>query len=324
MKIGFLSNKLTLRGTEVNLYDYADFSESILGHQSVILTRPYEHVIKVSPRDVHIEAYQKFQNRFPVVYYYNPWDIPDLVKEHKIDMLFIEKAGSTDDGLVFPSIPTVIHCVFTTKHTHGTLYTAISDFVNEDQGTNVPVLPNIVRVHPTTENLRAELGIPQYAKVFGTYSGADEFTIDYVKEVVVSAPEDIYFIFLNVDRFCSKKNVIFLPGTANLEYKRKFINTCDAMLYGRSGGETFGISIGEFSVCNKPVIGRAGEKGRFHEDTLGEHMIKHTNYNECFDIVTNWDKYKKDVSNNNYHKFSPENVMKIFGYLIAPIEKTTK
>ena len=156
MKIGFLSNKLTLRGTEVNLYDYADFSESLLGHKSVILTRPYEHVLKVSPRDVHIEAYQKFQNRFPVLYYYNPWDIPDLVKEHNIDVLFIEKAGSTDDGLVFPGIKTIIHCVFTTKHPHGTLYSCISDFVNQDQETNVPVLPNIVRVYNTTENLRAE------------------------------------------------------------------------------------------------------------------------------------------------------------------------
>ena len=36
--------------------------------------------------------------------------------------------------------------------------------------------------------------------------------------------------------------------------KVKFINTCDAMLWARSGGETFGLSIAEFSIKNKPVF----------------------------------------------------------------------
>jgi hypothetical protein len=40
--IAFLSNKLTLRGTEVALYDYADYNEKILGNKSVIITRDYE------------------------------------------------------------------------------------------------------------------------------------------------------------------------------------------------------------------------------------------------------------------------------------------
>jgi hypothetical protein len=40
--IAFLSNKLTLRGTEVALYDYADYNEKILGNKSIIITRDYE------------------------------------------------------------------------------------------------------------------------------------------------------------------------------------------------------------------------------------------------------------------------------------------
>jgi hypothetical protein len=39
--IAFLSNNLTLRGTEVALYDYADYNEKILGNKSIIITRDY-------------------------------------------------------------------------------------------------------------------------------------------------------------------------------------------------------------------------------------------------------------------------------------------
>ena len=40
----------------------------------------------------------------------------------------------------------------------------------------------------------------------------------------------------------------------DLEKKVKFINSCDAMIHARAGGETFGASIAEFSIKNKPVI----------------------------------------------------------------------
>lgn len=36
MKIAFLSNKLTLRGTEAAMYDYADYNENLLNNQYII------------------------------------------------------------------------------------------------------------------------------------------------------------------------------------------------------------------------------------------------------------------------------------------------
>ena len=50
------------------------------------------------------------------------------------------------------------------------------------------------------------------------------------------------------------KNIIHLEKIINLENKVKFINTCDAMIHARTEGETFGLSIGEFSIKNKPII----------------------------------------------------------------------
>lgn len=325
MKIAFLSNKLTLRGTEINLYNYADYNEKLLNNESIIITRPYEYVKIHSPMDVHPQAYEKFNNRFEIKYYIQINEIRNIIKENNIDVLFIEKAGTYEDGLVFNECKTIIHCVFDTIYPHGTLYTSISDTLNKIHNTNIPVLPNIVDIHPSTENLRKELNIPENATVFGTYSGADCFDIDYIRRVVIDIGNNpiysnIYFIFLNINQFCQENDHIhFIAGTSNMEMKRKFINTCDAMLYARNGGETFGLSCGEFSLCDKPIIARPGEHSWAHEDILGDCMIKQNNYNELYEILTNWSKYNKDVSNNNYKKFTPENVMNIFKYWLDRI-----
>lgn len=316
MKIGFLSNKLTLRGTEVCLFDYADFNEKILHNESIIITRPYELVKKVSPMDVTEEAYTKFNDRFSILYYTHNHEISDIVKKNNIDVLFIEKAGSTNDGLVFPDLKTIIHCVFTTKEPHGTLYTSISDSLNVVNQTNIHVLPYMVRVYDTDETLHNELSIPENANVFGTYSGENEFNIEYirnvVKDIATDPSQNIYFIFMNIKPFCNLERVKFLPGTQCMERKRKFINTCNAMLYGREGGETFGLACGEFSICNKPVIARLGEHSKSHEDILGPDIIPQSSYNELYSILTHWVKYNKDVSNNGYKRYSPEYVMSIF------------
>lgn len=322
MKIGFLSNKLTLRGTEICLYDYAHFNETILKNESVIITRPYDYVLSCSPRDVHPLAYKKFADRFPAMeYYIHPKDVETIIQKHKLDVLFVEKSGSMEDGLIFHGCKTIVHCVFITKYPHGSLYTCISDFVNKDNSTNFPVLPNIVRVHPTTTDLREELGIPSDAIVFGTMSGADEFNIDYIRQVVSDVGKNptfanIWFIFLNVDTFGTPSSQIrFLPGTSDMEYKRRFINTCDAMLYGRHRGETFGIACGEFAICGKPIIAKSGEQGNYHEQMMGDMMIPHTCYEECYDIVTNWKLYKPTESKpTGYERFAPEPVMENFKY----------
>ena len=65
--VAFLSNKLTLRGTEVAAFDYADYNEKILGNKSIIITRDYEKI--KHEFDVDIKAYEKFKNRFEVFLY---------------------------------------------------------------------------------------------------------------------------------------------------------------------------------------------------------------------------------------------------------------
>lgn len=320
MNIGFVSNSLSLRGTDINLYNYANYNEKILGNKSIIITRPYEYIKKYEPKndDITPQAYKKFSDRFEIEYYYSPIDIEDIVRRYNIDVLFIEKFGLKSDGLVFDCCKTIIHAVFSTAEPHGDLYCPISDTVNRLHGTNFPVLPNMIDVYDTNDNLRSELNIPKDAIVFGSYSGAAEYNIDFIKQAVsniVVNPQynNIYFIYLNINKFGPESpNIKFLPGTADMCYKRKFINTCDAMLYGRKSGETFGLACGEFSVCNKPIIGCSGCHDDAHERILEDNLIKIKNYDDVIDIITNWSKYNKNVSNNNYKCYNPKNVMNLF------------
>lgn len=326
MKIAFLANKLTLRGSEVNLYNYADANETILGNESIIITRPYEMVLKISPQDVHPEAYSYFQKRFKVFYYVNPEDVETIIQDKKIDVIFIEKGGRNNDGLNFKSCKTFIHAIFNTNEPHGDMYTAISQELNDQFKTNVPVLPNIVKVHPSTDDLKKELDIPEDSIVFGGYGGEDSFNVDYVKRAVIAVSlaerySNIYFIFLNFTPFGQQnRRLKFLPGTTNTEYKRRFINTCNAMIYGRNLGETFGISCGEFSICNKPVIASLNPSHDYaHIKILGDNIVGHTTYEELFSILTHWNVYDRDVSNNRYYDFSEKNVMQMFDSLLKRI-----
>ena len=82
-KIGFLTNHISYGGTDIALYDYAHFNETILHNTSIILTRDF--------RNSHGEIYTKFSNRFPVFYIQNQRDIDRIVVEQKLDCLYVFK-----------------------------------------------------------------------------------------------------------------------------------------------------------------------------------------------------------------------------------------
>jgi hypothetical protein len=325
MRIAFLSNKITVRGTEVCLYDYADFNEKILGNTSLIITRSLEETVRCGSKDSSPDGYKKFLDRFNVAYYTQPSDIPAIIAKNQIDVLFIEKAGSSTDGLVFNCCKTIIHAVFTTKEPHGTLYSSISDSLNKICETSVPVLPYMVRVYDTQETLHEELQIPKDALVFGSYGGKECYSLEYVKQAVrdiINSGQypNIYFIYMCHDAFMeSGPNIRFLPGSTDMKRKRMFINTCNTMLYAREGGETFGLATGEFSICDKPVIARSKEHSCAHIDILGSDLIGHSSYEEVYKIITNWNTYKKDVSQNGYKHYTPECVMEIFKEALAKL-----
>jgi glycosyltransferase involved in cell wall biosynthesis len=187
--------------------------------------------------------------------------------------------------------------------------------LNSKNNTNILVIPHIVNLPINDENLRNELQIPMNAVVFGRYGGYDQFNIHYAHNAIIeyiNSNENCYFLFMNTETFYEHPRIIYLPVNVDVNYKIKFINSCDAMIHARIMGETFGLSIAEFSSKNKPVI-TSGCGDSEHIKILGDKAIVYNSKEQLVNIFQNI----KNIINtkcdwNAYTAYSPDYVMNLF------------
>lgn len=320
VKIAFFMNVLSLRGVDVATYDYADCNETILGNESIIISNTEYMDSPGFLLDYTASVREKFIKRFGSRFFdcNTMQDVEDILRKEKVDLFYVQKFGCID-STISKVCKNIVHAVFTLQ-VHGDAYASISSWLsNTRPALRVPFIPYMVRLDDTKETLHEELHIPQGAVVFGRHGGFQTFDLSFAKEAVQELAQqhkDWYFLFLNTNKFCNLPNVIFLPGTANMVYKTKFINTCDAMLHARSEGETFGLACAEFSIQNKPIITWLNSSDRSHIEILGTKGFYYTNKHELLKILqsigTNineirtqhWDTYSKD--------YNPQAVMKKF------------
>ncbi len=314
MKILFHENELNYRGTSIAMYDYADFNEKLLGNESFIA---YDKNCKTN----HSAGIEKFKKRFRVFAYENFDEVEKFIQKNGIDFFYAIKNGD-NDGIVSQEAKTGVHAVFKHYEPHGDIYAYVSQWLSEEMtGGKSPFVPHMVNFYENTEaDLRAELTIPKNAKVFGYYGGAQSFNIGFVRkevEKIARKYKDIYFIFMGVDSFVAKKwwksdvkNIIFLPPSSDLLYKLKFINTCTALLHARERGETFGITVAEFALKEKPIITFADSPERNHIVELKENAYYYSSADDLKTILLDSDLSKTAVQ--NYEKFLPEPVMEKF------------
>jgi hypothetical protein len=86
------------------------------------------------------------------------------------------------------------------------------------------------------------------------------------------------------------------------------------MIHAQSLGETFGLSIGEFSVNNKPIVTYGGKVWNDHyKNILKDQALYYHNEEECYKLLTTFNpKNWGGKDNNCYRNYSPEKVMKKF------------
>jgi hypothetical protein len=304
MKIVFHSNQLGIRGTEVALYQYADYNETILGNISYI----------AAPVNSDMGAYEKFVNRFGYdkVLLYN--DFSDLsnqvVIDHKIDVAYLTKAGP-NDGKLIPGIKNIIHYVFEGSDPHGEIYIGISDWLGKEYNTDY--LPYIVTMPDVKDSYREYFNFTETDIVFGRYGGYDQFDVPYLGEVLdAAANAGLKFILMNTKVITKNHpNIIYLNSTTDVDSKTAFINTCDAMLHGRTEGESFGLAIAEFLYQNKPIITNIHCRDRNHIGLLKDKGFYYSNANELYLMLINFKKKNYSVK-NLVEIFSPEKVMSKF------------
>lgn len=309
MKIAFHSNQLSIRGTETAMFDYAELNEELLGNSSIIIT----------PRDsaLHDEhAAEKFASRFSVYGYSNLDDLELTLRNNHVDLLYCIKSGQ-NDGIISKKIKTVVHSVFGFCEPHGDVYAYVSQWLaNSASQGRFAFVPHVVRDIPACGNLRAELGIPEDAIVFGRHGGPDTFDLRFVHtiiEALVKRRSDLYFLFLHTNKFCEEHpQIIHLPATCKTADKSKFIATCDAMIHARDSGETFGLAVAEFSVMNKPIITFDGSHERAHIEILGNKALFYNDIESLTKILWTFEP-QPDQDWRVYRKqFPAEVVMKKF------------
>jgi hypothetical protein len=315
VKIAFWDNGLGIRGTSVALYDYAHYNENILKNDSIILYNKLN-----DSNDTHVV--KKFSDRF-YVYGVNHWnEVDDILLKHQCDILYVIKSGDSDQygyqvgnkvGQVSKIRKTVVHCVFNCNRPHGDVYASISPFIENAKG--FPTVPHMINLPDLQSDLREKLNIPSNSIVFGRHGGYEQFDIKYVQTTVFKVAKEnpnIYFLFVNTKPFCeSLPNIIHHDKIVDLDEKTEYINTCDAMLWARGDGETFGLSIGEFSMKNKPVF--VTETGQLaHKFILKNKAIWYSE-NTLYDLLTSFDKTKMlQMDWQAYGEFTPEKVMEQF------------
>ena len=257
MNVSFHTYNVSGRGTDVSIFKDAPYNEQILGTKSCIITA----------KNAVNETSNKYKASFNVFLYddelnQNPEKLKETFEQfcikNSIDVFYTTRGGENDNNL--PSnVKTVVHCVFHMNEPHGNVYAGISEYLSNKYNNEYPFVDYIVELDQPEEidDLRDTLSIPKNAIVLGRHGGYSEFNIKWVHSAIKTAlffRKNLWFIFLNTEKFINHKRAIFLPKSNNLKYKAKFVNTSDAMIHARSMGETFGLSIAEFSIRNKPII----------------------------------------------------------------------
>ena len=303
MKIGFHTHGLSLRGTEIALYDYALHNQSILNNESVIF---YKRKNGADP-----QVLEKFQKHFQVIPYEGNEELSRMAEQEKVDLVYFIKSGEKD-GDILNDIPSAIHAVFPTKPAefHGDKFAFVSQWLSKEYSNNqIPYVPHMIHLPELKGNLKEELRIPQEATVMGCYGGSDSFNLSFVHKTVnevLDKRKDIYFLFMNIAPFATHERLIFLPGNALPDYKVRFINTCDAMLHARGIGESFGLACGEFSTKNKPVLTYAMSPQRSHIEIMQDKCIQYKGPKDLKEILLSidqntqhekiWDAYSESYS----------------------------
>jgi beta-1,4-mannosyl-glycoprotein beta-1,4-N-acetylglucosaminyltransferase len=320
MKIGFFVRHFTERGTEVAIYDYAKYNEEILNNKSYIICFTQETQKKILfPSERH--SYDKFNKRFEIIEINDITEMKNIIKKYDLSFFYTLTHGGGNDIYQFNNkniwgnCKTIKHCVFDTTYPESDFYISLSEMLNSKFNTNIPVIPHIVNLPNSDKNLRNELQIPKDAIVYGRYGGFTEFNINIahnaIKEYIKIDP-NCYFLFMNTSNFYEHPRIIYLDKNLDLNFKVKFINTCDAMIHARDIGETFGLSIGEFSIKNKPIITcNCGDLE--HIKILNDKAIVYNSTEELINIFKNINFIiNSRIDWSSYKLYSPEYIMNLF------------
>lgn len=304
-KIILHDNSLNIRGTTVAIFDYGYYLKRM----------GYDIEIMYNANDTATDnlVVDKFINEFGnVIHSYSDYNImQDIINDISPDYFFAIKGGNYD-GVVSnnKNVENLIMAVGMSRDIHGDKYYYCSSWLSMMCGGDY--VPHMINIPNVDGDLRDKYNIPKDAIVITRTGGHGTFDIDFVRQAIINTIDirnDVYYIMQNVDRFINHERVIFIDKMVSMIDKVKLINTSDYLLHARKQGESFGITIGEFSVKNKGIISYANSIEKNHNLILGDDALWYNTYDDICGILKSIDK--KDYP-NMYKDYLPSVVMDRF------------
>ncbi len=294
MNIGFYIDEMNFRGVANSTYSYALNNKKLLKNKSIIFYNKKNFRNKS-------EVIKKFKKKFTSIGVSSFKEIDSFQDKFNLDFLYTQKSGNKDDW-VSKNIRTLVHAVYPQKlsQLHGYNYAFISEWLAYKFSNNkIPNVPYITESKNITSNLRKKLKIKNNKLVLGCHGGDSSFDMKFAQSAILNTVKnrrDIYFLFLNINKFCNHPQVIFLKGTSDEIFKEKFINTCDAMIYGRSLGESFGLACAEFAVKYKDIISYKFNRHRCHKYYLPKkNYLEYSSYITLYNLLLNFKKKSSKI-----------------------------
>jgi glycosyltransferase involved in cell wall biosynthesis len=323
----FYENQFTIAGTTRALLDYANANQKYLGNKSFLafnkkVDSSFEpHWSQSNFKQTVDDSFNAVEKTFPTKLGENLENLESYIKENNIEYVYQIKSGEPD-GYLFKNAKNLIHAVFPQhpNNKHGEKYAFVSQWLSEHcSNGEIPYVPHMVKTPKyDLEELKIEFrkkhNIPLDAKVFGRLGSYNEFNIEFVHEAikqVLNKDKNIYFIFCNTKGFYEHPNISYFYPVFDNKEKYSFISACDAMIHARKRGETFGISIAEYSSCNKPIFTWSDSDEKAHLQMLGNKAIIYKDQKNLEDLMLNY-KISKNFDYNSYREFSPETVINKF------------
>ena len=323
--IAFIINHFNERGTTKATFDYAFFNEKILENRSIII---FFNTQINDFQEFNLDTSKKvFTEYFKIKEINYIEEITKIIEQELISHAYVLSHGFYRDiykfnnKKIWNNCITIYHSVFGPMARQGSNFRCvIGEDLNNRYFKKLPVLPHMIPRHKMIGDLRKKLKINNSDFVFGRYGGYETFDLDFVKDTikeVLKKRNDIFFLFLNTQTFFNHKKIIYLPKTISVEFKSLFIDTCDAMIHARKDGETFGLSVGEFSAANKPIITFSKSKDKEHLRILKNKSILYKNREELLNIFLTINKNFLENKNwNCYTEYEPHRVMEKFDKLL--------
>ena len=264
----------------------------------------------------NIDVITKFRNRFKCYTCENFNEIDNILKNENIPYFYNICGGNKNSTELVKNSVNLIHAVFTIEP-FGDIYAGVSSYiVNKSEFKTTPSIPHIVDLPISSENMRNDLNISANSIVIGCYGGKEQFDMIIAHnaiKTILEKDDNMYFIFANTNVFYIHPRIIYLDTIIDTVKKVCFINTCDAMIHARSDGETFGLAVAEFSICNKPIITSISNVDNCHIDILKDKAIIYNSEEHLVDIFSNIRTIIKSREDwNAYQEYTPEKVMKKF------------